>query len=183
MTESLLCGAPLNAATFAEFITRLKHDCVGAGVHEHCTSDVVFIVMAKEFIYGIDMNYVDDLAIYCGETYYHSIPEFLKTGDQEFLDSLDQKSRLENDLPFAELEVRDQFLLIGSLENFSVYGYGERWRLINFHFTQTAADEFIRNHGHKHEGELQVFQESQGRCYEFNAIKNALIEGKLVWKD
>jgi hypothetical protein len=57
---SLATGHDLNAATWADFVQRLRHDCVGPGVHDHCTSCAIFIVEARKTIYGLDMDYAEE---------------------------------------------------------------------------------------------------------------------------
>ena len=45
--SSLAVGAPLTQATFADFVERLRHDCVGDGVRDHWTADAFFVVQHK----------------------------------------------------------------------------------------------------------------------------------------
>ena len=56
---SLAHGAPLSTESWADFVARLRHDCVGEGVHDHYTADAIFKVEARVLIYGIDRTYTD----------------------------------------------------------------------------------------------------------------------------
>lgn len=182
MTNPLFTGAPLTEELFSEFVERLRHDCVGAGLAEHCTADVAFLVHQKEYIYGIDIEYADTLAILCGEAYYHSVLSFMAVYHDNCIEELQALGQKLHGKAFEEIDEFEQFLVIGELDGFSVHGYQENWAFVNLHLTQSSADEFVRKHGHKYKGELRVSQESQYRSHEFNAIKNALIKGDLIWK-
>lgn len=183
MTTPLFTGAPLTAELFNEFIERLRHDCVGAGVSEHHTADVIFLVEQQDFIYGIDTDYAPHLAVFCGESYYHSISEFMAIYRDSHQGLLDDLCRQLHDKLFDAVDEPAQFEAIGELEGFTLIGYQEHWTLVNFHFTQSSADHFVLKHGHKYDGALRICQESQDRSFEFNAIKNALLNGNLVWRD
>ncbi|MBI6883050.1 hypothetical protein [Pseudomonas putida] len=183
MTNTLITGAPLNVDTFSDFVGRLKQDCIGEGLAEHCTSDVVFIVKEKEILYGVDTDYTDNLVIFYEDTKYHSISQLLSDHGDGHLAKLNEMALGEFQLPFSEIGERDQFLLAGSLPGFTTHGYSSNWKFLNLHLTQSSADWYIKKHGHKHDGELQVFHESQYRCHEFNTIKEALMNGNLVWKE
>jgi hypothetical protein len=182
MTDTLFTGAPLDATLFDDFITRLRHDCIGEGVQDHCTADVIFLVEVKEHIYGIDTEFAPHLAIYSEGDYYHSVAEIMSCHREHLIENLDALCLKFHEKPFDEIGEDEQFVAIGEMENFEVIGYQENWKLVNSHFTQSSADEFVRKHGHKYGGKLRISQESQHRSFEFNAIKNALLDGKLVWK-
>lgn len=179
----LFTGSPLTAELFEDFITRLKHDCEGAGVAEHCTAEVIFLVEKKERLYGIDTEYAQQLAVYREDSYYHSVIEFIADYGKEFLPKLDELCLKSYGKVFKEVDEFEQLLEIGELDGFTVFGYHEHWSLVNSHFTQSSADAFVSKHGHKYGGDLRVSQESQHRSFEFNAIKNAILSGNLVWKD
>ena len=179
----LFTGSPLTSELFADFLTRLKHDCQGPGHAEHYTADVMFRVERQEFIYGIDTEYAQNLAVLSDDTYYHSVIDFMSTYREHCIEKLDELCLKNHGKPFDEVDEFEQLLEIGGLEGFSVFGCHENWKLVNFHFTQSSADYFVLKHGHKYKGKLRVSQEAQDRSYEFNAIKNAILNGNLVWKD
>jgi hypothetical protein len=186
---SLASGAELSADTFADFVARLRHDCIGQGVSEHCTADAIFVVKSKRYLYGIDTDYTDDLAIHVDDRYWHTIEEYLNDADASTIAMLDQKAiatcrkLAELDHPFTGLSIREQFETIGTLDEHSVYGFAEQRSLVSVHFTQRAAEAFIANRQKDYEHPLQVFVESQNYCDEFNAIKQAIMNGKLIFKD
>lgn len=66
---------------------------------------------------------------------------------------------------------------------FICVGITRRWRLVNAHLTDVAADAYIQNNAHRHSGKLRSFVPSQYRCYEFNGVINALKNGELVLKE
>lgn len=184
MTNPLFTGTPLDAASFADFIARLRHDCVGAGVDEHCTADVIFLVESKERLYGIDLEYAQNLAIYAGDdTYYNCAVDFMIDYRSMLIEQLDALCQKHQGKPFDQVDEHEQMLEIGELDGFTVLGYHDSWKLVAPHFTQSSADAFVAKHGHKYDGELRISQESAHRSFEFNAIKNALLDGKLVWKE
>ncbi len=53
-SNNLANGHPLTQSTFNDFVERLKHDCAGAGVRDHCTADAIFLVEKHARVYGID---------------------------------------------------------------------------------------------------------------------------------
>ena len=183
MTNPLFTGSPLTEELFSDFITRLKHDCKGEGLADHCTADVIFLVEQKEFLYGIDTEYAQNLTACCDDSYYHSVIDFMAVYRKNWIEKLDELSQQFHGKPFDEIDEFEQFSTIGEVDGFSVSGYHEHWTLVNSHFTQSSADAFVLKHGHKYDGELRISQEGQYRSFEFNAIKNALLSGNLVWKD
>jgi hypothetical protein len=56
---SLATGHDLNAATWTDFVQRLHHDCVGAGVRSHGTAAALFTVQTKRIDYGFDQEYAE----------------------------------------------------------------------------------------------------------------------------
>lgn len=60
MSDSIAKGSPLTQETWHDFVTRLHHDCVGAGVDRHFTRDALFVVEEKVYDYGIDTDYGGD---------------------------------------------------------------------------------------------------------------------------
>ena len=61
---SLATGHYLDAATWADFVQRLRYDCKGKRVHDHCTADAIFIVEARRIVSGLDMDYTDKRLVY-----------------------------------------------------------------------------------------------------------------------
>lgn len=183
MTLSIATGAPLDAATFADFVSRLRHDCVGEGVRDHCTADAIFIVEAKRFDYGIDLDYCQDrvILVSCDEAEWFSIADYWEDADEELRGTLNQKAQEDGECDFMDLHVDDQFEMLGELEEHQVTGYAERWEYVNAHFTKDAADAFIKRKKHDYPKGMRVYVESQYYAWEFNAIKKALLSGRLQY--
>ena len=75
---SLATGHYLDAATWADFVQRLRHDCKGKRVQDHCTADAIFIVEARRIVSGLDMDYTDKRLVYwdSGESVAYSVKEY-----------------------------------------------------------------------------------------------------------
>lgn len=178
MSQSIITGAALTAETLAEFKTRLHHDCAGAGYADHCTTQPVFVVKKLEFVYGVNLDYAEKRAIYHNEEYYHSIAEFMESASdylKGLIETVEEK--------FHDLDEDLQFTTLAIIDHIHVIGYVEKWSYLNVHFTESAANEFIQRSAHNHPDGLKVFQESQQYCPEFNAIRNAILSGKLVFQE
>ena len=50
------------------------------------------------------------------------------------------------------------------------------------HFTQEAADAFIARKKHDFPDGLRVYVDAQTYCWEFNAIKEAILSGRIVFQ-
>ena len=74
-TASLATGAPLTQETWADFTQRLIHNCRGEGVKEHYTADAIFIVQAKNYIYGLEQEFAEQVVITCEESIFESALE------------------------------------------------------------------------------------------------------------
>jgi len=178
--KSLASGAPLTTDTWNDFVARLRNDCVGKGVEDHYTANAVFWVREKTKIYGVSRDYTDNFVITVDDREWFDVGEFwasLSEDQQQRLQSLAQE---EYGQGYESIEESDKLLLIEKLRYTTVYGYVAEWKTVNFHFTQAAADAYIASNQRNHEGALLVFVESQDRCHEFNAIKEAILSGRLV---
>ena len=180
MDQSLAFGAELNADTFADFVKRLHHDCVGKGVSDHCTADALFIVQEKVIIQGIDKEYVDGWCVYHDERTWYSPVDYWKSLDKSEKADLNKICKESWGETFLKLNSLWQWDVLSGLDEHIVSGYAERWQYVCAHFTKDAAEAFIARKKHDHH-ELRVYVESQYWAWEFNAIKNALINGKLVF--
>jgi hypothetical protein len=176
---SIAKGAPLTEDTWADFVTRLRHDCVGAGVEEHYTADAIFIVQAKRYIFGIDTDFGGDIAVLYDECYWFSPEDYYKDLDEEGKEDLDTKSQEEYDCPFLELNGGFQGDLLSELPEHTVTGVREEWEYVNAHFTKDAAEAFIARKKHDYPDGLRVYIDAQVYCWEYNTIKEAILSGKL----
>lgn len=182
--KPLYDGGELNQESWNDVVSRMTHDCVGAGVELHHTGDAVFLVEEKKFITGIDdefamqfMVVVDDSQWPSPEAYYNEAHEGLRGDLDEFTLKPDN-----GECKFLEATMGQQVDALREQSGISVYGYVEGWELLGFHLTIKSAEEYIRKHAHKHSNELRISYESMYRCHELNTIRNAIISGKLVFK-
>lgn len=186
INPSLATGAPLTEQTFSDFVERLRHDCIGDGVNLHHTSDPVFLVKQKVRVF-VPAKASDHKCIFDGEagSTFDTIKDFwdnLEPLEQEFLNLCALHS---GDCSFLELREADQWGLISSgaaefvLYSVQVRYYVDEWQTVNQHFTRDAAEDFIKRKGHDY-GELITYVDSSYWCPEYNAIRQALMDGRLV---
>lgn len=179
-SASLARGAELTPETFADFVKRLQYHCRGEGVDDHCTASALFIVEARRFIYGIDPDYGADKAVIVDDQSWRSVQEYWDDCEDDERAELDSKMQDFCCCNFMEADSYSQWEVLGELENHTVTGWDERWEYVNAHFTKEAADAFIARKKHDYRDGLRVFVDSQYWCWEFEAIKNALMDGRLV---
>lgn len=86
---SLATGHQICAATWADFVQRLHHDCVGAGVRSHCTAAALFTVQTKRIDFGFDLEYAEDRVVCLEDRSWFS--------PKEYWDDLDDEERAELD--------------------------------------------------------------------------------------
>lgn len=178
---SLATGAKLTAETWADFVSRLRHDCVGEGVDDHCTSDAFFIVQARRIVAGIDRDYTDQLLVYCEDSQWFSPQEYWGELDETDRDKLDALSNDDHSCDFLKAHISDQWEMLDELPDHHVLGWQEKWEYVNAHFTKDAAEAFIKRKKHDYRDGMRVYVHSQYYAWEFNAIKEAIISGQLVY--
>lgn len=180
--STLSTGAPLTKETFNDFVERLRHDCVGERVQDHCTADAFFVVQNKIRVYGLDKGYSDKRVIYdSGNNCDYETPlEYWNDCEDEEQHSLNMLAAERGECTFLELEENDQWGIFedGEVEDHSVIYYEEKWEALNFHFTHAAAEAFIERKGHDY-GDLRVYANAHTYGWEYNAIKHALLDGRL----
>jgi hypothetical protein len=59
--------------------------------------------------------------------------------------------------------------------------YDDRWDYVCAHFTKEAAEAFIARKKHDHD-ELRIYVDCQLYCWEYNAIIEGLLTGKIVFQ-
>lgn len=174
--QSLATGADLTPATFADFIERLRHDCEGDGVKDHYTACAIFIVQSKQLVSGIDREFCEDVVGYIEDSHYFS--------PDELFDDLHDLTQAELVvMGFREADQRTKWDLLEDEAEVTVTGYAWRWDYVSSHFTKDAADAYVRRKSHDHRHGLRVFVDAQVYCWEYEAIKKALIDGRLVLKE
>ena len=80
------------------------------------------------------------------------------------------------------MDESDQWDLLADLPDHTVTGWDDRWEYVCSHLTQDAADAFIARKKHDYREGLRVCVEAQTYCWEFNAIKQAILDGQLVFQ-
>jgi hypothetical protein len=184
MTATLATGATLTPATWADFVARLRHDCVGEGVNDHSTRDALFIVQAKRIISGFDTDYTDQLLVYCDESSWYSPQEYWDDHDGDSgRVRLNGAAQAEYECDFLAHDVSEQWEILGALLDHHVTGWKEEWEHVNSHFTKDAAEAFIKRKKHDYRDGKRVYVESQYYAWEFNAVKEAILSGALVYSE
>lgn len=182
MTLSLATGAKLSATTFADFTARLRHDCVGAGTRDHCTADAIFIVQCRRLIYGIDTDYAPDNRVaICDDWEWFSPQDYYDDLGDEGRAALNRESQEWCQKQFMKADVDDQWYVIGERENHTVTGWTDHWEYVSAHFTNDAAEAFIKRKKHDYRKGMRVYVECQYHSWEYNAIKEAFLTGRLQY--
>lgn len=148
----------LTQETFDDFVARLRYHNKGEGVNSHWTCNPLFIVQKSERVTGLDSAYCDDY-VWINAENDHAEAD---TRTAKRLDALDDAGRD-----------------TGAWEK--VY-YVDRWEYVSAHFTREAAEAFIERKGHDYT-ELRVYVDSQYHCWEFNAIIEGILSGKIVFQE
>ena len=180
---SLAHGAPLSPESWADFVTRLRHDCVGEGVHDHCTADAIFKVESRERIYGIDKDYTDKLAVIFDDSVWFSPQEYWDDLDEEGRAELNKVAQHWSECDFLERDEDDQWEQLGDLCDHRVTGWDESWEYVCSHFTKDAAEAFIERKRHDYRKGIRVYVDAQTHCWEYNTIKEAILKGRIGLTD
>jgi hypothetical protein len=184
MTATLATGAALTPATWADFVTRLRHDCVGDGVDDHGTADAIFTVQARREVSGFDSDHTDKLLVYCDGNDWKSPQAYWDAHDDaEVRTNLDKAAQRDYDSDFMALDQSEQWEILGALPDHTVTGWKEEWEHVNSHFTKDAAEAFIKRKKHDYLEGMRVYVESQYYAWEFNAIKEAILSGRLTYTE
>lgn len=185
-TLSLATGSPLTQQTWDDFVERLRYHVDGEGVNEHCTAFPVFVVKNKEMFLARESN-GDDI-------YLHEKKGELWQSCTEYYNSLDEEQRYKVDdeieniafetFSVSSLSKEEMEDLLCEVFHYELIAVGREYRYIpiSFHFTREAAEAFIRRKAHDYD-ELSITVESSLHCWEFNTIREAILKGKLVFKE
>ncbi len=177
--HTLATGADLTPAMFEDFRQRLTHHSRGEGVRDHGTADAIFIVEAKRLVYGISNEYTDNRVVIQDDSEWFSPQEYWDDADEEERAELDKAAQEYGDCDFLELREDDKWEVLGELEDHTVTGWDERWEYVNAHFTREAAEAFIKRKAHDYRRGLRINVYAQLYCWEWNAIKAAIMDGRL----
>lgn len=180
---SLAHGAPLSHESWADFVARLRHDCVGEGVRSHCTADAIFKVESRERIYGIDKDYTDKLAVIFDDSVWFSPQEYWDDLDEEGRAELNKVAQHWSECDFLERDEDDQWEQLGDLDDHRVTGWNESWEYVCSHFTKDAAEAFIERKRHDYRKGIRVYVDAQTHCWEYNTIKEGILQGRIGLTD
>jgi hypothetical protein len=111
---------------------------------------------------------------------WFSPKEYWDDLDDEERAELDEALQADRECGFMDLDEDDQWEYLSERDSHTVTGWNERWEIVNSHFTKDAAEAFIRRKKHDY-GEVKVYVESQYYAWEFEAIKEAILDGTLTY--
>lgn len=177
---SLATGAALDSATWTDFVERLRYDCNGAGVKWHHTACALFTVQVKRIDYGFEPDYAEGLVVCLEDQSWFTPVEYWQDLDEDEQAEINRATQESNECDFLELDEDDQWEFLAELDDHTVTGWNKRWEIVNSHFTKDAAEAFIRRKQHDY-GEMRVYVESQYYAWEFEAIKDAILDGTLTY--
>lgn len=177
---SLAAGAALDSATWTNFVERLRYDCNGAGVKWHHTAAALFTVQTKRIDYGYEIDYAEGRVVTLEDRSWFSPKEYWNDLDDEERAELDEALQADRECGFLDLDEDDQWEYLAECDSHTVTGWNKRWEIVNSHFTKDAAEAFIRRKKHDY-GEMRVYVESQYYAWEFEAIKEAILDGRLTY--
>ncbi|WP_421345971.1 hypothetical protein [Aeromonas veronii] len=180
---SLAHGAPLSTESWADFVARLHHDCVGEGVRSHYTADAIFKVESRERIYGIDKDCTDKLAVIFEDSVWFSPQEYWDDLDEEGRAELNRVAQHWSECDFLERDEDDQWDQLGDLDDHRVTGWDESWEYVCSHFTKDAAEAFIERKRHDYRKGIRVYVDAQTHCWEYNTIKEGILQGRIGLTD
>ncbi|SEC02125.1 hypothetical protein SAMN05216205_1253 [Pseudomonas mohnii] len=180
---SLATGHELNAATWSDFVARLRYDCNGPRVRDHSTAAAIFIVEQRRIVCGLDMDYTEQRLVYfhSGESECFSPKEYWDQCDRHEKAGLNKAMQLWSECQFMKASEDDQWHVLGELEDHTVTGWQEEWVYVNAHLTYAGAEAFIQRKKHDYRRGLRVYVESQYYAWEFEAIKAAILDGTLTY--
>ncbi|MFJ3110370.1 hypothetical protein [Pseudomonas putida] len=181
--QSLATGDELTPETWADFVQRLRHDCIGEGVQDHHTADAMFIVQARRLVSGIDKDFTQDLVLIHDDREWFTPEDYWEGLGEAEREELDRSMLGAVGKKFLEAAESERWQLLGDLPDHTVVGYQETWEFVNTHFTKEAAEAFIQRKKSDYRKGLRVAVESQYWAWEFNAIKNAILTGRLQLVD
>jgi len=167
------------------FVGRLKEDHRGEGVNRHYTADPIFLVQEEKRVWGMDTEYAEGTAYVeqdSGDYHeYEALQDYIKELDEDQVAALHHDAEHVCDERLDALDDDDLLYLLNHKGySISLAGYVDRWEYVSAHFTMQAAEDYIRHNKYRH-GKLRVYVDSQYRCYEFNTIIKAILDGEIVY--
>lgn len=177
---TLATGAALDASTWTDFVERLRYHCNGAGVKWHHTAAAIFTVQTKRIDYGYEIDYAEGRVVCLEDQSWFSPKEYWDDLDDDERAEIDQALMADRECSFMDMDEDDQWEYLAECDDHTVTAWNKRWEIMNSHFTRDAAEAFIRRKQHDY-GEMRVYVESQYYAWEFEAIKEAILDGTLTY--
>lgn len=177
---TLAAGAALDSSTWTDFVERLRYHCNGAGVKQHHTAAAIFTVQTKRIDYGYEIDYAEGRVVCLEDRSWFSPEEYWEDLDDEERAEINLSLMADRKCEFLDLCEDDQWEYLAECDDHTVTGWNERWEIVSSHFTREAAEAFIRRKQHDY-GEMRVYVESQYYAWEFEAIKEAILNGTLAF--
>lgn len=175
----------MNKKEFDDLVTRLQYHNRGPGVADHCTANPIFDVQEKKRIYGIDLDYTDKTCVVDDDGDEWETPSaFYSDLDNEDQGEVDAKSKAHYAQPFDDLDDDERLEVLEhtGYDSLRIVGYTDEWQHVNTHLTREGAEAFIKRKQHDHK-ELRVYVESLYWCAEFKSLIEALLDGKITFKE
>jgi len=176
MTATLAKGADLTPETWADFVARLHHDCVGEGVRDHCTADATFLVQ-KRIFHIVPEEHAEGRRIGCdGES----------ESPEEFFEGLSEEQQAAlNTATGGCFVASDNYDMEAALKEHhpdaTLWHYTTGWEFVCQHFTKDAAEAFIARKKHDYRDGLRVFVDCTYYSWELNTIKAAILSGQIAF--
>lgn len=178
--RSMAGGAEFDQVTWDDFVERLRHHRRGEGVRHHCTADAIFLVQARKLIFGIDLQYTDKRVVIHEDRHWLDPKAYWDDLDADEQAKLDAEAMETYERGFLGLQAYEQWGILEDLDGHTVTGWDETWEYVCSHFTREAADAFIRRKAHDYREGLRVYVDAQLHCWEYNAVVDAIIDGRLM---
>lgn len=170
----------MDAETFADFITRLRHDRVGDGVNTHYTAKAVFEVQAKHLVVWLDGNDAEGAAVVFDGDVWTSPVDYWNQAEEGARDELTKIAKTEfyGEAGFLFLDECDQWIALSKMNDHTVTHYKYEWTHVSSHMTADAAKAFVERKKHDYL-ELRVYVNGGYYSWEMNTLIDALLDGHL----
>jgi len=175
MGESLAKGAALTAETWADFVARLHHDCVGEGVKRHYTADATFLVEKR--VWQAVPEELSDIRRMLTDGHEETPEAFFEDLDAEEQAALNEAAGGS----FLDADGYDMRAATGKActRIRRCISWKNSGNYVGQHMTRDAADAFIKRKGHDYREGLRVYVDATSYSWELNTIKAAILDGRI----
>lgn len=179
MSDDSLVRGVLTAETWKDFVERLRFDCEGDRVNEHCTANAIFIVQDEVLVIGIDPYCTDKLCYVVddGDPFF-SPEEYWRSLEIQEKKKLNLLCAETHQKKFLDLPEQSAWSMVREVEDGTITGWDTRLEPVSFHMTHDAAQAWIKRKAHDYR-KLAIFVEAQTYCWEYNAIKQGILNGTI----